>query len=829
MKASHTDLVLPRYVALSSDDHSSVLDVFPFAFSIQHTVTLTAQDIKCELKVSHLASSEHDQMPFQALFHNYINVPSATAKASGLQGITYKDKVDGGKLHSPNDEAEQGWDQVIDRVYQGKAPTVTIAANDGSGVVITLERSSTLPDTVLWNPGQEAADEMKDMQSGGWRDFVCAEPGYVDKFASVAKGQDWVATQTLRYEHTSAAQSHVEGATAAASSAAAGAVAAAGLGASKGAPTAQSNGEEGDGIGDSADKGNKENVKAANLAAEKDDDKTPLSKAVNTAVMNHVKDDKGPHADKSDAEKDKAAALVIQRNYRNYVGKREAQGMTLSSDARWGDAMGRVRLEGASKDANKGDKNDAHSRWKRGGLMVGQLAGSPGAGGGNSEDAGPVEGGPSLQPHPDLKAAMSGKKEDKDKGKPDGHEPEKTTSQSSEGMIGDVPGANENGKVDNIRSIAKKDQHGLRLIERWTKGAPAQEMSKVMEAQYWLEMVDRKHRYGSNLKKYHEAWQNDTETSDNFFKWLDEGRGKTLDVEDCPRDRLEREQITYLSAEQRANYVVDIKEGKLVWRRNGKLVDSTKGKCRDLGHGKGIDEISKEEQKALNKEKEEKAAAKGKRASSDTSSSSSSSSSSDEDDDEKKEKKDQAAHYGGDENSTSKTKSLFSWDALLRKTIGDNTWIYVYNSRHELFVGIKQTGKFQHSSFLYGGRVLSAGLLKVKNGLLTSLNPLSGHYRAGTAHFRFFVAALQDSGANLDHVTLSKSLMLLRGLEMYGKFNKKMKGGDKKKKEKEEKEKNIDKEGKDGKAKSDDHAPPSSSSAGHEHHSLMEKLHFKSH
>lgn len=121
------------------------------------------------------------------------------------------------------------------------------------------------------------------------------------------------------------------------------------------------------------------------------------------------------------------------------------------------------------------------------------------------------------------------------------------------------------------------------------------------------------------------------------------------------------------------------------------------------------------------------------------------------------------------------------------------------SGRHELFIGIKQTGKFQHSSFLYGGRVLSAGLLRAKNGLLTSLSPLSGHYRAGTAHFRFFVASLQDSGVNLDHVTLSKSLLLLRGLEVYGKMNKKLKGGGKKKeKSKEEEKHTIEKSQSDG-------------------------------
>lgn len=47
-----------------------------------------------------------------------------------------------------------------------------------------------------------------------------------------------------------------------------------------------------------------------------------------------------------------------------------------------------------------------------------------------------------------------------------------------------------------------------------------------------------------------------------------------------------------------------------------------------------------------------------------------------------------------------------------------------------LYVGIKNTGLFQHSSFLSGGLVISAGLLTVRNGLLTKLSPLSGHYRS---------------------------------------------------------------------------------------------------
>lgn len=80
-------------------------------------------------------------------------------------------------------------------------------------------------------------------------------------------------------------------------------------------------------------------------------------------------------------------------------------------------------------------------------------------------------------------------------------------------------------------------------------------------------------------------------------------------------------------------------------------------------------------------------------------------------------------------------------------------------------------------------------LLNLADGRLACVFSLHSHYRAGTAHFRYFVASLQDSKVNLDHVTLSKSLLMLRGLEAYGKMNKKAKSGFKlgRKKSKEDK------------------------------------------
>ncbi|GMF76473.1 unnamed protein product [Aspergillus oryzae] len=109
--------------------------------------------------------------------------------------------------------------------------------------------------------------------------------------------------------------------------------------------------------------------------------------------------------------------------------------------------------------------------------------------------------------------------------------------------------------------------------------------AKMMDLQYFLELVDLKHRHGSNLRVYHSYWKNST-TAQNFFFWLDYGEGKDLDLPQCPRDKLERQQVRYLSREERMNYLVRVDEAGLfrwaknnerVWTDNRRFKDSLKG------------------------------------------------------------------------------------------------------------------------------------------------------------------------------------------------------------------------------------------------------------
>lgn len=52
------------------------------------------------------------------------------------------------------------------------------------------------------------------------------------------------------------------------------------------------------------------------------------------------------------------------------------------------------------------------------------------------------------------------------------------------------------------------------------------------------------------------------------------------------------------------------------------------------------------------------------------------------------------------------------------------------------------------------------------------MSPLSGHYRPPANNFRKFVKSLKEAGADMSHVSISKSYAILVGLEAYGNIRK---------------------------------------------------------
>ncbi|KAF3655235.1 putative protein MAK16 -like protein [Capsicum annuum] len=121
-------------------------------------------------------------------------------------------------------------------------------------------------------------------------------------------------------------------------------------------------------------------------------------------------------------------------------------------------------------------------------------------------------------------------------------------------------------------------------ISRWSrartraakvgKGLSKNSKAQKLALQHWLEAVNR-HHYGHNLHFYYVQWLH-SPSKEPFFYLLDIGEGKEVNVVDkCPRWKLQQQCIKYLGPMERKAYEVVVDEGKLVYKENGKLLDTT--------------------------------------------------------------------------------------------------------------------------------------------------------------------------------------------------------------------------------------------------------------
>lgn len=254
-----------------------------------------------------------------------------------------------------------------------------------------------------------------------------------------------------------------------------------------------------------------------------------------------------------------------------------------------------------------------------------------------------------------------------------------------------------------------------------------------MDLQYFLEMVDVKHRHGSNLRAYHTLWKN-SPSSENFFYWLDYGAGREIDLPQCSRDRLEKDQVRYLSPEERLNYLVKVDDAGLFrWAKNNELVETNSKRFKDSLHGV----VRIEEDMSLCREN---AHAQPQSAPESTSTSPAPVNDHDHDKTQNSTREDYELHKAVKKFSSIKPTAIYDHFAssLPNK---DGMWIFVSislsnkklpltfafqvaDTSFRIYIGIKSPGAFQHSSFLRGGRIAAAGMLKIRDGKLRSLAPL---------------------------------------------------------------------------------------------------------
>ncbi|KAJ8570341.1 hypothetical protein K7X08_037313 [Anisodus acutangulus] len=184
------------------------------------------------------------------------------------------------------------------------------------------------------------------------------------------------------------------------------------------------------------------------------------------------------------------------------------------------------------------------------------------------------------------------------------------------------------------------------------KGLSKDGKARKLALQHWLEAIDPRHRYGHNLRFYYTKWLQ-ADSKQPFFYWLDIGEGKEINLERCPRPKLQQECIKYLGPIEREAYEVVIVDGKFLYKQSRRLLDTRGGPP-------------------------------------------------------------------------------------------EAKWIFVLSVSKILYVGMKQKGTFQHSSFLAGGAALSAGRLMAEDGIIKAVWPHSGHYLPTEENFEAFMLFLKQ-------------------------------------------------------------------------------------
>ena len=370
-------------------------------------------------------------------------------------------------------------------------------------------------------------------------------------------------------------------------------------------------------------------------------------------------------------EERRKAAVIIQRNYRGHRTRRMLNGLSLDPSSRWIETIKEARYRHIMEPRSRAALED-----------------------------GAFDGVPGRQRSSSF-AKQNWKKI---------------------GLIMQRAGGDEDpeSESEDDEHLPQKEREAYRKCRQEEK-LQRQKSAKMMDLQYFLEMVDLKHRYGANLRTYHEQWKK-ANTNENFFYWLDYGEGKYIDCLGCPRDKLDREQIRYLSREERLNYLVQVDQGgRLCWVKNGARIDTTE-KYKDSIHGivPESDPTPAYTPSVITDTTLQ-----------DTSEGTYSEASSPENEANEDNHVPKLMTVDPDR-SMRKVKHVSAatiLDKLLRGTVKENTWIFVADTNFRLYVGMKQSGAFQHSSFLHGSRILAAGSIIIKNGRITMLSPLSGHYR----------------------------------------------------------------------------------------------------
>lgn len=117
-------------------------------------------------------------------------------QVEGLEDASYIDKVDG--LKTKTQSGVVSFAGETDSIYSpAKDPGHALVITEGGKTKFRILREN-LDEAVVFNPWIDKANGMGDFQpKDGWKNMICVEPGTVNGFQKLEKGDAFEAAQTI--------------------------------------------------------------------------------------------------------------------------------------------------------------------------------------------------------------------------------------------------------------------------------------------------------------------------------------------------------------------------------------------------------------------------------------------------------------------------------------------------------------------------------------------------------------------------------------------------------------------------------------------------------
>jgi len=181
----------PSRVTLRLVDSPATRAAWPHAFAAELTARVGGGALAVSLRVTNAGA---DPLAFTAALHTYLRVTDVRdAAVEGLRGVRYRDHAAGGAERVEDADAVRVRGET-DRVYLDAPPSLLV--RDGARALRV--DAEGFPDVVVWNPWEEKARALDDMEPGGWQRMLCVEAAVVGRPVRLAPGESWTGEQTLR-------------------------------------------------------------------------------------------------------------------------------------------------------------------------------------------------------------------------------------------------------------------------------------------------------------------------------------------------------------------------------------------------------------------------------------------------------------------------------------------------------------------------------------------------------------------------------------------------------------------------------------------------------